>query len=259
MIITTSVKPSERALAQASRLAAELSAELLPRRNLTVRKLQAMCDDKRLIVVTEEEVRFYGDDSPAPFFFHPSMAFVRVKRLRRGETDPLIELTGCRKGDRIVDCTAGLAADSLVFSYGAGPDGEVAALESEPILCSLVREGLAAYRTGLPDVDAAMRRVKLQAVDHLDFLKRLPDRSVDIVYFDPMFRQPIHESSSISPLRTLANPSALTEEAVWHARRAARRIVAMKENKGSDEFARLGFERRHANTSKVAYGVIEVE
>lgn len=258
MIVTTTAKPSQRALEQAERLAGELASPLRSRGNLTVNKLLTLTQDKRLLVVTEEEVRYYDGQAETPLYFHPSMAFVRVKRLRRGETDPLIQLSGCEAGDLIVDCTAGLASDSLVFSYAAGPTGRVSALESEPVLCALVREGLAGYQTNLEDVNEAMRRIEMINVHHLVYLTNLPDKSVDIVYFDPMFRKPIHESSSMEPLRAVANMDALSIETIEQAKRVARKCVVLKEHQASEEFARLGFERRHVNTSKIAYGVIQL-
>lgn len=258
MIVTTAPKPSDRAAAQAERLAMELSAKPMHRRNLSVRKLVQLSVDGRLVVVTENEVRYYEGQSDSPLYFHPSMAFVRVKRLRKGESDPLITLSGCQAGDHIVDCTAGFASDSLVFSYAAGESGRVDAIESEAVICAIVREGLAAYRSTLADVDAAMRRIRMIHDNHLDYLKSLPDRSVDIVYFDPMFRQPVHESSSMEPLRMIANMSELSEQSVAEAVRVARKTVLMKEHQASGEFARLGFERRHVNTSKIAYGVIQI-
>ncbi|WP_424765973.1 class I SAM-dependent methyltransferase [Paenibacillus sp. sgz302251] len=258
MIVTTTAKPSEKALEQAARLASELHAQLKPRGNLTVRKLLTLTNDARLLVVTEREVRYYEGEAESPLYFHPSMAFVRVKRLRRGEPDPLVQLSGCLAGDHILDCTAGLGADSLVFSYAAGETGSVTAIESEPVLCALVREGLAAYETGLPDVNEAMRRIVLLNVNHLDYLKGQPDKSTDIIYFDPMFREPIHASSSMEPLRSIANMDALSPEVIEHAKRVARKSVVLKEHQASGEFARLGFDRRHVNTSKIAYGVIEV-
>ncbi|HTG70529.1 MAG TPA: class I SAM-dependent methyltransferase [Candidatus Udaeobacter sp.] len=258
MIVTTTAKPSARALEQARRLSDELSAALKARGNLTVNKLMTLSRDKRLIVVTEEEVRYYDGQSDTPLYFHPSMAFVRVKRLRRGETDPLIQLSGCKEGDRVIDCTAGLASDSLVFSYAAGPTGAVTAIESEPVLCALVREGLAGYQTSLPDVNEAMRRIEMKCDHHMEYLTGLPDKSVDIVYFDPMFRQPINESSSMEPLRSIANMDALSGKVIEQAKRVARKSVVLKEHQASGEFARLGFERRHVNTSKIAYGVIQL-
>ncbi|MBH5317802.1 class I SAM-dependent methyltransferase [Paenibacillus sp. GSMTC-2017] len=258
MIITTAPNPSERINEQARKLAAELSAKVIPRRNLSIQKLIEMSDNHRTIIVTEKEVRFYDNANEPPLYFHPSMAYVRVKRLRRGETDPLIELSGCCEGDHVIDCTAGMAADSLIFSYAVGESGRVDALESEPILSALVREGLANYQTSIPDVDAAMRRINLLCRNHAGYLEGLPDNSADIVYFDPMFRQPILESSAISAFRTIANMDALSAEVVEHAKRVARKTVIIKENQRSGEFERLGFKRTHVNTSKIAYGVIHV-
>lgn len=259
MIVTTAPSPTARTIEQAKRLAAELAATFAPRRRLSISKLLASSGDQRAIIVTDDEIRFYDGEEMPPLYFHPSMAFIRVKRLRKGESDPMIELSGCRPGDTVIDCTAGMAADSLVFSYAAGAAGNVIAIESEPILCVVVREGLAAYDSGLPDVDAAMRRIKLTCRDHHQFLVEQPDDSADIVYFDPMFRQPIMESSAIGALRSIANMDALTQEVVEQAKRVARRTVIMKEHQGSGEFARLGFEKRHVNTSKIAYGVIQVD
>jgi 16S rRNA (guanine1516-N2)-methyltransferase len=258
VIVTTTAKPSSSALDQAARLSVELSASLKPRGNLTVNKLLTLTEDKRLIVVTENEVRYYDGQSDTPLYFHPSMAFVRVKRLRRGETDPLIQLSGCEEGDHVIDCTAGLASDSLVFSYAVGPTGSITAIESEPVLCALVREGLAGYVTSLPDVNEAMRRINMINSHHMNYLSNLPDKSVDIVYFDPMFRKPIHESSSMEPLRAVANMDALSLESIEQAQRVARKSIVLKEHQASGEFSRLGFERRHVNTSKIAYGVIQL-
>ena len=109
-------------------------------------------------------------------------------------------------------------------------------------------------------MDAALRRIRAVRADHAAYLAAMPDKSVDIVYFDPMFRLPIAESSGLEPLRNVANPAALSEAAVREARRVARRIVVLKENRDSGEFERLGFEWvKPKKTSKIAYGVITVD
>ncbi|MFD1954798.1 class I SAM-dependent methyltransferase [Paenibacillus thailandensis] len=260
MIVTTSDRPKPEALSKAAALAKELSARLAPRNNRTLGKLSEQLRDDKLMVVTDRELRYYyAGPKNAPLYFHPSMAYVRVKRLRAGESDPLVAVSRCVPGDSVLDCTAGLGADALVFSYAVGPGGSVTALESQLPLYVVVREGLATYKSDLADADEAMRRIRMVNASHLDYLRRQPDRSVDIVYFDPMFREPIHESSALEPLRGLANEDALSPEAVAHAVRVARKSVVMKEHKDSGEFERLGFERRHANTSKIAYGVIDVD
>lgn len=259
MIITTAPGKTEKSWVQARRLGEELGAQVMPRRGLSVRKLLEASGDNRVIIVTDTETRFYDHPDEPPLYFHPSMAFIRVKRLRKGESDPLLAVSRCQPGDRVIDCTAGMAADSLVFSYAVGENGHVDALESEPVLCALVREGLSAYESGLPDVDAAMRRIRLVNANHAEYLAALPDNSADIVYFDPMFRQPIMESAAIGAFRSLANMDALSEEVIEQAKRVASKSVVMKENGRSGEFQRLGFARSHFNTSKIAYGVIDID
>lgn len=56
-----------------------------------------------------------------------------MKRLRNGEPDTLLALAGVRPGDRIVDCTAGLGSDAIVFAFAVGDEGTVVALESAAI------------------------------------------------------------------------------------------------------------------------------
>lgn len=260
MIVTTTDRPKPATLSKAHALAEECAARYVARGNRTLGKLAEQLQDDRLLVVTDRELRYYyaGPQSD-PLYFHPSMAYVRVKRLRAGETDPLITVSRCEPGDTVLDCTAGLGADALVFSYAVGESGKVTALESQAPLYLIVREGLSSYQSSLPDVDEAMRRIQMLHANHDNYLSQLPDQSVDIVYFDPMFREPIHESSALQPIRRLANEDALAEQTVAHALRVARKCVVMKEHKDSGEFARLGFAKRHTNTSKIAYGVIDVD
>ncbi|QHW34481.1 class I SAM-dependent methyltransferase [Paenibacillus rhizovicinus] len=253
MIVTTPHKPSEEQIAYARSIAQELDGRLVPRKQDSLQLLKQKYGDARLLVADDRGLRYY-EDSEEPLYFHPSMAYVRVKRMRKGERDPLIALTGCMPGDVVIDCTAGLGSDSIVFSYAAGEEGSVTALESERMLYTVVREGLRTYRTEHGDVNEALRRIDMQCIDHLSYLERQPDKSADIIYFDPMFRHPLHDSSALAPLRGLANGAALGEESIRHALRIARKCVVLKEHGDSGEFERLGFERRHRN--KIAYGVI---
>ncbi|XEC92604.1 class I SAM-dependent methyltransferase [Paenibacillus tarimensis] len=257
MIVSTSFDPSQAVIDKARTVSARLGANYVPRRNYSLSQLTRAAGDDKLLVVSGHDLRYYDGQEP-PLYFHPSMAFVRVKRLRKGESDPLLDVSGCRPGDHVLDCTAGLAADAFVFSYAVGDSGRVTALESEPLIALIVGEGLKRYETGIADADAALRRIEMRCEDHWKTLSELPDKSYDIVYFDPMFRRPIEESSSLQPLRTAANRRELAQASIAEAIRVARKSVVMKEHKGSPEFGRLGFERRHVNTSKIAYGVIQV-
>lgn len=91
------------------------------------------------------------------------MALVRVKRMLRGESDLLIEASGAAPGDVIVDCTAGLASDSIVFSFAVGAQGSVTSVESEDIPAMLIHEGLAAYESEVTELNEAMRRISVKS------------------------------------------------------------------------------------------------
>jgi hypothetical protein len=94
--------------------------------------------------------------------------------------------------------------------------------------------------------------------DYRHFLRTLPDRSFDIVMFDPMFRQTILESTAMQMLRPLANSEPLDEASVREAVRVARRVVLFKERPESGEFERLGFTKAR-ESSQFTWGVIRVE
>jgi len=255
MIITTGDDASPATLQRAQQLAAEFAVSFVPRQGQSIAKLAARHEDRDVIVLVENEARLVRPGESA-MFFHPSMAFVRAKRLLRNDEDPMITLSRLQPGDSVLDCTAGLGSDSLVFSLAAGPEGQVTALESSAPLAALLKEGLRIYASNLEPVNAAMRRIQVVQQDHKTYLSQLPDKSVDIVYFDPMFREALHESAAIAPLRGFANDHALDPESIRHAVRVARKTVMLKEKWDSPEYERLGFERIRRKNSKIEYGVI---
>ncbi|WP_229757739.1 class I SAM-dependent methyltransferase [Paenibacillus marchantiophytorum] len=238
-------------------MAASYNGRLVPRKKYALEHLRRNHQDNALLLVTRDEIRYYEDEHPA-YFFHPSMALVRVKRMQRGESDLLIEVSGAASGHVIVDCTAGLASDAIVFSYAVGSQGSVTAIESEDIPAMLIHEGLAVYESEIAELNEAMRRIEVRKMQHLAYLQQLADQSVDIVYFDPMFRNPIEESQAISHLRRSANDDAVSLASISEARRVARKSIVLKENRNSQEFARLGFEHVLRSTTKTTYGVIRL-
>jgi 16S rRNA (guanine1516-N2)-methyltransferase len=257
VLVTTSYNPSKELVDKAGRLAAAYEGRFVQRQKNSLEQIRKFYSADSVLLVTKEEIRYYEGDSPA-HFFHPSMALVRIKRLLKGEKDPLLEAAGAAEGDAIVDCTAGLASDAIIFSFAAGAAGNVIALESEKIPAMLIQEGLIVYESEVPELNEAMRRITVRRTDHMTYLQQLEAQSVDIVYFDPMFRNPIEESQAISPLRQNANDEAVSLEAIAQARRVARKRIVLKEHRDSKEFARLGFERVLRSTTKTTYGVIRL-
>jgi hypothetical protein len=258
MIVTTAERPTEDLLKQAALLADELQVACVPRQRHTLKKLQQAYGADGVLVVARDGIRFVSGSRP-PLFFHPSMGMIRIKRLLAGGSDTLIDVSGASPGDTVIDCTAGLASDAMVFSFAVGSAGSVTAVEASLLLHVIVREGLRMAHTGLPEADAACRRIRMLHGDHVAVLRTLPDRSADIVYFDPMFDRPVHASSSMLPIRPVAVHEPLSEAAVREAVRIARKSVVMKNAGGSAEFARLGFSPVRQKGSSVAYGVIRIE
>lgn len=257
MIVTTANSSSSELQRQSRSLADELGLRWVPRQSLSLKQLEAKYGESQFLMMTENGLR-YNEVGREPLFYHPSMAMIRIKRLLKGETDKLINLSEAGPGDTVLDCTVGLGADAIVFSHVVGPAGKVMALESELVPYLLVREGLSHYRSDVSELNEAMRRIQVYFAEHLSYLRLLPDRSVDIVYFDPMFGKPVQSSSSMSPLRDVANDEPLTRDAVKEAARVARKKVLLKEHKDSREFEGLGFDRVVRTGSTTAYGVMDL-
>lgn len=254
-MITTVPNPSLSQVRAAQKLASELSAGYAPRKTTISNMARQL--GKRHILAVGERLTLYVDGKEV--FFHPSMAVVRIKRLISGETDPLVENSGVRTGDVILDCTLGMGADAIVFAHAAGPPGKVIGIERHPVLAVLVREGLRTWPSDVPELTDAMRRVEVVAGDHLEYMRQMPDRSADVVYFDPMFRSTVREAVNFDPVRTLSVSDPLTPEAVTEAKRIARRSVILKERIGSGEFERLGFPPPRRRSSSFTYSVIRVQ
>lgn len=192
------------------------------------------------------------------FYFHPSMAKVRLTNFRKKKTiDPFMQACEFTEYDHILDCTLGLGADSIVASYFCA-GGKVVGLECSGIISHLIKWGMKMYKTDMSWLQEAIQRIKVINIEHVNYLRGLPDNSFDIVYFDPMFRAPLLKSQAISPLRELASPQPLREEAIKEAIRVARRRVVIKERRGSPEFSRLNIPGVLGSpNSKIAYGIID--
>lgn len=255
MFITTSKQCSRIAKTKARELANELLCEYIERGKYTLSQLMGKIDDKELLLVEDNNVRFLKRDKN-DLFFHPNLAKIRITSMLKGSHDRLIEIAQVQKGDAVLDCTMGLATDAIVFSFAVGEKGNVVTVESESILALLAREGLQSYKSGIDELDGAMERVIVVHADHFEYMKRQPDKSFDVVYFDPMFRQPVN-TIALTPLREIANNSAVRIDAIKEAKRIARKKIILKERPNSREFERLGFEEIFRNkSSDVIYGTI---
>jgi 16S rRNA (guanine1516-N2)-methyltransferase len=240
VVCTTPWKASAAARRRADETAAWFACPRVPRRNRSIETLLAEERADGVIVAEEMPVLYHAECPDRPLFFHPGMAKTRIAAIRKGSADRLLRLAGIRPGDVVFDGTLGLGTDSLVFAYAVGESGRVIAAESSWWLARLFQYAQG-HGTTQPDWwRELLMRIEVHAAGHADLLKQLPDESVDVVYFDPMFRRPVHAPTQVDPLRPWANPEPLAEDTIAEARRVARRCVIVKERPLSGEFERLG-------------------
>jgi len=203
--------------------------------------------------------------------FHPSMAVIRLINLLRGGSDRYLEATQLKAGDSLIDATLGLGTDALIAACAVGEKGSVLGIEQSPILAAFVHDGLDHFaeiirKANNKDKQAtwaalaqASQRIDVRWGEHLEYLKHIPSRSVDVVYFDPMFRNTCKQSDSVVPLHRWSDHNPLDHQVVLEACRVARNRVVLKERKESMEFRRLGFDiLLGGRYSPVDYGVILV-
>lgn len=190
-------------------------------------------------------------------FLHPNMAALRIKLLRQGKEDKMIRAMDLQAGDSFLDCTAGLCADSLVARYGVGHGGRVVALEKSLPVYIVAQYGLEHY-SGPERFAELAAGIEIFFADFRHYLAALPAKSFDIVYFDPMYDDPVLKSSSLLPLRPLACPDPLTKSDIALARRVARRRVVVKQRSFYD-FSQLGLSRGTGYNRKVAYGFLDIK
>jgi 16S rRNA (guanine1516-N2)-methyltransferase len=174
-------------------------------------------------------------DREGRLHFHPGMAHLRLLRLEAGEEDTFVRVAELRAGDHVLDATLGLGQDALVAARAVGPGGRVVGIEKSLALYAVVSEGLRGLERGAHA--CAVEAVHADARDHL---ARLPDRSFDVVFFDPMFERPRKAQPAFAVLRRYAEHAPLTPELLAEARRVARRWVVIKGSRYSDDLKKLG-------------------
>lgn len=192
-------------------------------------------------------------------YFHPGMTKSRIAAYRKkGQPDLMIKACRLEPGCSFLDCTLGMGADAIVAAYFSGT-GRITGLESEAATAAVIGWGMKMYNSRMVWLNQAINRVEVICTHHQDYLRRLSDRSYDIVYFDPMFVRPVLKSQPLNPLRRLANRQPLEPAAIEQACRVARRRVVMKTQAASGEIERLGMQRvpgsRH---NPITYGIIDI-
>lgn len=256
MFITTAGRTDLHMIIKAKLIANELSIPYLDRNKQSVKTLQLQAKDA-CIVVGKNRLELYPYGEKEPFFFHPNSAMFRLKRLLNGEHDPFLQATGLEEGMTMLDCTLGLAADSIVASFAVGENGQVIGVEADQFLAFIVSCGLQVWDSGIPQVNEAMKRIQLHFTHCAEFLKTQPDNNFDVVYFDPMFEEPVIESDGIKSLSQFALHEDLDDKIINEALRVTRKRVVLKDHFRSSRFERYGFEVIRRKSAKFHYGILE--
>lgn len=258
MIVTTSGRYNEHVLQKAKDIAIRYKLCFVMRKKLSVKEIKERYSDDVLVVGNDEmSITRLSDNDTVKY--HPNFSMVRAKRLLNNENDALADAAELKPGMSFLDCTMGLAADSVIASLTVGISGRVTALEQSFILYLLAKEGLASYDTNIEIVNDAMRAIETVHQNHTDYLEKLPDNSFDIVYFDPMFDEEISDSQSLRLITEVTHTETLSQKTIDEAKRVAAKKIVLKDHFRSSRFEQFGFMQQVRKTSKVHYGIIRTD
>ncbi|WP_175991619.1 class I SAM-dependent methyltransferase [Bacillus sp. Marseille-Q1617] len=257
MFVTTCGRANKNVIDEALQIAIELDIPYIERgKKSLIYHMEKQGQD--CVMVGKERRELHKQKGEEPFFFHPNSASFRIKRLMRGETDPMVEAAGLKEGMSFLDCTLGLASDSIIASHIVGPEGRVKGIEANKYIASIISAGLKNWTSPLAELNEAMKRVEVWQGSYEDRLKECSDKSVDIVYFDPMFEEGLTDSTGINPIRNWASYTPLTKESIEEAKRVARKKIVMKNHYQSPLFNEHGFEVIKRPSAKFHFGVIDL-
>jgi hypothetical protein len=256
MIVTTSLRPTDDIIARAQKVSLDLDLPVIRREKESISTIKNQYQSDIFVVAANRlSIHQLGTDKPT--FFHPSSAMFRVKRILRGESDPFLQATKLTNGMSILDCTLGLASDSIVSSVAIGKSGKIVSTEGNRFLAYLVSEGLSNWDSGLTEMNEAMRQISVFSIDHLEYLRNEKENAFDVVYFDPMFESKI-DSEGINAIRKMAIYRSLDEEIIEEAKRVAKKRIVLKDHWQSKRFDRFNFNVYKRVTAQFHYASIEL-
>ncbi|HWI54496.1 MAG TPA: class I SAM-dependent methyltransferase, partial [Desulfobacteria bacterium] len=185
-IVTTTHQPDDNSVLLGRQAASSLNTVYADRQRMSLEKLREKYSCENILVIKNHQLTLF---SPlGEYFFHPSMSVPRIKAIKEGKTDHMVEAMQLKSGYTVLDCTMGLGADAIVAAFVSGPGGHVTGLESSPEIAYIVSRGLITYNDSRPQLKEAMSRIDVINDNYNDFLAKQQESSFDIVYFDPMFR-----------------------------------------------------------------------
>ncbi|SFA44361.1 Putative SAM-dependent methyltransferase [Anoxybacillus pushchinoensis] len=257
MIVTTAGRTNEQMIEKARQIALELQISYIPRRKRSIASIQQQIHEP-ILVVGKERLEIHFPHGQEPLFFHPNSASFRAKRILKGESEPFLQATKLQRGMTFLDCTLGLASDSMIASLVVGEEGKVVGIEGSTYIAYLTKQGLRHWKSDICELNEAMRRIHVLHDDFSSFLEQCEDKSYDVVYLDPMFEVSIEEADGVKGLKQAALYTNLTEQHIEQAKRVARQRVVLKDHWQSSRFEQFGFFVYRRKTAKFHFGTIEL-
>ncbi|MGQ9855773.1 MAG: class I SAM-dependent methyltransferase [Fervidobacterium sp.] len=222
IVITTSHNASNKAVELAKELSAKFNIPYYNRRHISDRlkdgtlKLYYVVDsNKNLSVVINGQ----------KLFFHPGISKIRMENYKREGRDFLLEALRPESTDVVYDGTFGLGMDAVFIANFVS---QVIGTEVSEHIYRVVSYGMANYKSKEEWINKALKKIVLFNENMKEFVKKQPDRSYDIVYCDPMFENPVFESSALNPLRPLASYDTIDRATVNELIRISKKRVVIK-------------------------------
>ena len=257
--ITTTRNPDQSLINKAYGISKELDIPYVERGNYSIEKISQMNEIEYFLFVEKDKIVLKGDGNT--FFWHPSTSGLKLNTIKDGFNQPMVEAMNLKEGDRVLDCTLGMATDAIVFASIVGEKGKVVGTEVNKYIACITKNGLNDYKDVNEQTKTFMDRIDVINSSCEEYILSQPDNSFDVVYFDPMFKRPNKKSVAINSLRPFAQQGGLKKETLIQALRVCKNRVVIKERVGSGEFEKLGIQKFYGNTKfgAIAYGVIEKE
>lgn len=262
-ILTTSQKSNEVIQEEAKALASSMHMTYIKRGKTSIPALFGKYQCEYIAVLAGSGLTIHFPENQQ-HTFHLSMAQLRILRIERGEGDHLVNAVqtildrkGLHEGETFtfIDSTIGLASDSIIVSY-AFPNAQIQGLEGSFPIWLATSYGLEHYIHNDQTVTNALRRITIKYATFEKYLPKLPDNSIDIIYFDPMFEVPVEESPQFKPLRGHTVESHIDDKIMAQAMRVATYGVIIKERPFSSVFQNYPpHQWVGGKYSRIGYGV----
>ncbi len=202
-----------------------------------------LAETETLLVIERSAVSLWDGEGRARW--STGLAALRLRALEVGEQgEALVRVGALSEGERVLDCTLGLAQDARVAARLVGPTGQLVGLEVSLPLAMLAAEGL---RREQEEPHSA--HIEVHHADCRAFLAGAAPGAFDVVLFDPMFSRERRAQPSFALLRRLASAAPLDAGTLALARRVARRVVLVKAPRYGPELKALGLIPERASRS----------